>query len=182
MPRVLWAQRKDIVYLTFEVVEVQNETIDTTATGITFSALQPSTGDRYACQIEFYDEIDPSQTQEHKTDRAITLVLKKADAEKPYWPRLVKSGKLPFVHTDFSRWRDEDELSEGDVDPSLGRGFGGGDMDFSQFANMAGSGGFPNMEDEDDDDSDEEDSEGAKATEEDPYQKTSHAALEEDSE
>lgn len=184
MPRVLWAQRKDIVYLTFEVFEAQNESIETSATSIKFSAMQPSNGDQYSCELEFYAEVDPSQTQQHKTDRAISLILKKADSESPFWPRLVKSGKPHFVHTDFARWKDEDEVSEAEAeaDPSMGMGmgggFGGGNMDFSQFANMAGSGGFPSM----DGGEEEEDSDKEHDVEEDPYQKTRPAVIEEDSE
>jgi hypothetical protein len=58
-------------------------------------------------------------------------------------------------------------------------------MDFSQFASMAGNGGFPNMmggQGFDEEDGEEEGTEENDIDEEDPYQKTSKATLVEDEE
>lgn len=174
VPRVLWAQRSDIVYVTIEVVEPQDEQVELSQTSLKYSALQGNTGEKYAVEIPFYAEIDAATSQQHKTDRCTTFTLKKVDTEQPYWPRLLKSGKPHYVHTDFGRWKDEDE--EDEAASPLG-GMGG--MDFSQFANMAGSGGFPmGGEDAAEYEDDHEDEEHG--DEEDPYQKTSKAALEAD--
>ena len=174
IPHVLWAQRKDVVYLTFEVVEAQDEAINVTDTNVSFSATQRDSGDRYVVSFDLYDKVDPSATVEHKTDRAISVTLTKADKEAPFWPRLVSDKKKPhFLGTDFARWKDEDEVSEGDLDPSFGRG----GMDFSQLASMAG-GGFPGMggfgggEEEE-----EEEEEETEDQDDDPYQKTSKTAV-----
>lgn len=177
IPRVLWAQRSDLVYVTFEVVEAQNEHIDITKDGLKFTAIQSSSGEQYAVELEFYAEVDAESLQQHKTDRCITVTIKKQDTEQTYWPRLLKTGKPHFVHTDFSRWKDEDEDEE--VPPSFG-GLGGmngdfGNMDFSKF------GGMGEGYDEEAESSNEEDEvDNDIHDDEDPYQKTSKEALLED--
>lgn len=172
VPRVLWAQRKDIIYLTFEVVEAQKETLDVNATSVRFSALQGSSGDKYAVEFDLYAEVDPAETKKNKTDRKYSVVLKKADEDKPFWPRLVKSGKPHFVHTDFALWKEEDD--EEDLS-----GLAGQDMDFSQFASLAGAGMGGNFgaAGPNDYEEEEEEEEAHEDVEEDPYQKTSSAAL-----
>jgi prostaglandin-E synthase len=177
----LWAQRKDVLYITIEVVEAQNESLSVTEKSLSFTATEGSSNTKYAVEFEFYDAVEPSSVQQQKTDRHVSLVVTKADTEKAYWPRLVKAGKPHFVHTDFSKWKDEDEEDE-DMPGMDGMGgmpgMGGmGDIDFSQFASMAGRGGFPDMGEGSDDSNDEE-----QKDEEDPYQKTSKVALEEDDE
>lgn len=189
IPRVLWAQRKDILFVTLEVVEAQGQSLNVTDKSLNFSATEGDTGTRYAVNFEFYEAVDPTDLKESKTDRSITLVIKKADVEQSYWPRLVKVGKPHFVHTDFGRWKDEDDE---DDDASHGMP----EMDFSQFAGMAGAGGFGGLGgmDEDDDDSDEGEEEGKESHHEhgpncshghhqdaeDPYQTTKKSALAED--
>ncbi|PJF19269.1 HSP20-like chaperone domain-containing protein [Paramicrosporidium saccamoebae] len=185
-PRVLWAQRKDVLYLTIEIVEAKDDSLTITEKSLAFSASEGSSGNKYSVSFDFYDLVNAESVEQHKTDRHISLVVKKVDEEKPYWPRLVKVGKPHFVHTDFSRWKDEDE--EDEEEPGMGgmSGMGGmGDMDFSQFASMAGNGGFPNMmggQNFDEEDSDEEETGKDNTDEEDPYQKTSKATLVEDDE
>lgn len=188
VPKVLWAQRSDIVYVTIEVVEAQDEHYELTKTSLTYSAIQGNTGEKYAVELPFYAEIDEVASQHHKTDRCTTFTLKKSDTEQPYWPRLLKSGKPHYVHTDFGRWKDEDEEDEAASSfGGMGDMGGMGGMDFSQFANMAGSGGFPMGGEDDDEDAADYEAEGhgdedeeAHEHEEDPYQKTSKAALESD--
>lgn len=171
--------------MTIEVVEANEEQFELSKTTLKYSAIQGNTGERYAVELPLYADIDETTSQQHKTDRCITFTLKKADTEQPYWPRLLKSGKPHYVHTDFGRWKDEDEEDEA-ASPLGGMG-GMGGMDFSQFANMAGSGGFPmggGDEDEDDEvadfDAGHDDDEEHEGEEDDPYQKTSKAALESD--
>lgn len=172
-----------MVYLTFEVVEAQDEAINVTDTKVSFSATQRDSGDRYVVSFDLFDKVDPSATVQHKTDRAISVTLSKADKEASFWPRLTTEKKKPhFLGTDFARWKDEDEVSEGDLDPSFGGGAGG--MDFSQFASMAGgAGGFPGMGGGfggDDDEGEEEEEEGdeeAEGQSDDPYQKTSKTVI-----
>jgi prostaglandin-E synthase len=182
-PRILWAQRKDVLYLTIEIVEAKDDSLAITEKSLTFSASEGSTGNKYAVTFDFYELVNAESVEQHKTDRHISLVVKKADEEKPYWPRLVKTGKPHFVHTDFSRWKDEDE--EDEEEPAMGGMGGMANMDFSQFASMAGNGGFPNMmggQGFDEEDGEEEETEENDIDEEDPYQKTSKATLVEDEE
>lgn len=61
-----------------------------------------------------------------------------AEKEKegsPFWPRLNKTGKLAYVKTDFSKWKDEDEDDEEEDLPQQ-RGPGMSD----QLLNMMGNG------------------------------------------
>ena len=52
------------------------------------------------------------------------LVIKKKEVG-PYWPRLTsEKRRVPYIHTDFSRWKDEDEEASDDDsgpanDPSM---------------------------------------------------------------
>ncbi len=44
--------------------------------------------------------------------RNIALVAQKAKDDTSFWPRLNKNGKLAWVKTDFSKWKDEDDDEE----------------------------------------------------------------------
>jgi len=55
------------------------------------------------------------ESKQNITAREICFNIKKME-DGPYWPRLVKDAKKPgFLHTDFSRWKDEDDSEEEDT-------------------------------------------------------------------
>jgi CS domain len=58
-PVVLWAQRKDKVFITIEIWEVQNEKIDVQADKISFSGSHGQSKQGYSFSLEFYEPIDP---------------------------------------------------------------------------------------------------------------------------
>ena len=167
-----------MVYLTVEIVEASQEQVVITDKGLKASAIQGNTGENYAVNLEFYADIDVSECKQQKTDRYLFFTLKKLEKDQPYWPRLLKAGKPHYVHTDFSRWKDEDEEDEEAAPfPGFGGGFpgmgGAGDMDFSKF-DMGDDDG------EGESHSDEGENASESSGEDDPYQKTSQSALVED--
>ncbi|KAJ2337141.1 Prostaglandin E synthase 3 (Cytosolic) [Coemansia sp. RSA 2681] len=143
-PTVLWAQRKDVVYLTIEVDNAPEATI--TENSIDFECVKE---DRtYKLHLDFFEPIVPKESLKLSTKRVSVYCLKKAD-DKVWWKRLYKQDvKFHYVHTDFSRYVDEDESEdESSAHPDTGfsqLGMGGGmpgGMDFSQFG-MGGMGGM----------------------------------------
>ncbi|KAJ2490750.1 hypothetical protein IWW37_002853 [Coemansia sp. RSA 2050] len=131
-PRVLWAQRKDVVYLTIELEDAPEATF--TEQSIDFECLK---GDKkYAFHLDFYKPIIVKETVKSDSKRVSFYILKKAD-DTVWWERLYKEKeKVNFVHTDFSRFVDEDESE--DEKPALSG------MDFSQLG-MGGMGGMPGL-------------------------------------
>jgi prostaglandin-E synthase len=91
-----------------------------------------------------------------KTGRNIQFIIPKKETG-PYWPRLVKEKAKPhWLRVDFSKYKDEDEDAEADVESNPLAG-----MDFSSMMGGAGGmGGMPDFgsmpEDEEADSDDEE--------------------------
>ncbi|KAJ2747654.1 hypothetical protein GGI20_000303 [Coemansia sp. BCRC 34301] len=161
-PKVLWAQRKDVVYLTIEIEDAPEATIKEQS--IDFECVK---GDKkYAFHLDFFAPIVIKESKKSDSKRVSFYVLKKAD-DKVWWDRLCKDkGKLNFVYTDFSRFVDEDESEdEKPANPGmdfsqLGMGGMGGMPDFSAMGGMPGMGGmsdFSAMGGMDGDDADHED-------------------------
>jgi len=164
-PEVLWAQRSDsfnpeknIIYLTISVqdIEPSNLKLDLTSTKLTYHATNPK-GQEYAVEIEFFAEIDPSESRHLHSARATECIIRKKETKQEFWPRLTKEKvKLHWLKTDFDKWADEDEQEEkaeemGNFDPSMMSQFGGGDdsggfggIDFSKLGqgqDLSGLGG-----------------------------------------
>lgn len=141
-PQLKWAQRKDKVYITFDLIEVQDPQIDI----IDEKILKFSGSDKnhtYALELEFFEEISKEDSKYVFATRNIFLNLKKKE-KGPYWPRLTKNtGKLNFLNLDWNLYIDEDEEDEASAakNPNFGKygqeqsfpGFNGGmeedDMD-----------------------------------------------------
>ncbi|KAJ2041415.1 p23 chaperone protein wos2 [Coemansia sp. S3946] len=131
-PRVLWAQRKDVVYLTIEIADAPEATINDQS--IDFECEKEDK--KYAFHFDFFQPIVWKESKKSNSTRVSFYILKKAD-DTVWWDRLYKEkGKLNFVHTDFSRFVDEDE-SDDEKPAHPG-------MDFSQLG-MGGMGGMPGM-------------------------------------
>lgn len=61
-------------------------------------------------EVELYTEIDPKESKYKHTDRHTFAILRKAKAQKDYWPRLTKEEARIFsIRTDFDKWVDQDE-------------------------------------------------------------------------
>ena len=133
IPRVLWAQRKDIVYITIEVFEVKEEKIDIQDNVVNFSGVRGSDGAKFAVSLELFGSVDVSNSKISVADRNVSMILAKSEPG-PFWPRLLKTTqKMHFIHTDFSKWIDEDEEAEEGA-PDLS---GMGNFDMSQFGGAA---------------------------------------------
>jgi cytosolic prostaglandin-E synthase len=158
IPRVLWAQRKDIVYITFEVFEVTEEIIEINENVVKFSGIRSSDGAKLAVTLELFESVDAEKSKINVGHREVSLVLAKSEAG-PYWPRLLKSAhKMHFIHTDFSKWVDEDEEEEIQEPEGMGNF---GNFDMNQFGGLGSNfdmsrfGGEENVDDEEEDISDE---------------------------
>ncbi|KAJ7390020.1 Prostaglandin E synthase 3 (Cytosolic) [Desmophyllum pertusum] len=111
-PSTRWAQRKDRVFLTIEVEDCQTPEIKLDSQALHFSAKGGKEQKMYSFDLEFYGQVIPEKSKQRITAREVTFNIMKKE-EGPYWPRLHKEGKKPsFLHTDFSKWKDEDD-SEG---------------------------------------------------------------------
>lgn len=141
VPRCLWAQRSDKIYLTIEVFGVKDEKIDLSADTLVFSGTRSEDGSKFAVTLEFFAPIDVPTSKYQTSPRDITFILMKADDTQSYWPRLVKEkAKMHYIMVDFSKWVDEDE--EG-TDPPADNQFDFGGMNFGGGSgfDMGGMGG-----------------------------------------
>ncbi|CCE86925.1 Piso0_005448 [Millerozyma farinosa CBS 7064] len=162
-PEVLWAQRsnaedasKNLIYLTIKVLDPVNVKLDLKPDSLSFSAGSQDNTVEYELNLQFYDEIDPENSQKSaESGNHIFLVLRKKNMQEEYWPRLTKEKlKLHYIKTNFELWVDEDEQEEQPENDDAANmmnmggmgdmgGMGGmGGMDFSQLMqNMGGAGG-----------------------------------------
>ncbi|KAI8371416.1 HSP20-like chaperone [Radiomyces spectabilis] len=141
-PEVLWAQRKDRLYLTIALSDIQEPKTDLKSNRLTFTCKQKDgnvTND-YGIDIPFYDEVSTDDAKIHATARNLQLCIFKKNKEAEYWPRLQKDKVKPvYLKVDFDRWVDEDDELEGGAEQD-DAGF-----DFANMMNMANMGGMPGM-------------------------------------
>ena len=110
-PNVLYAQDKKNIFLTIDLQDIQDaHNIKTTEQTIQFDAEKD--GIHYGFQIDLFDKVKQDSWHIHPTNRHIEIIAAKENGEAAFWPRLNKSGKLSFVKTDFSKWKDEDDEEE----------------------------------------------------------------------
>src|SRR5438094_785395 len=78
--------------------------LDIQPTKMTFTGASTSKKTTYHFEIEFFAEIDPSETKTHHSGRDIELVLRKKELKEEYWPRLLKDkAKVHFLKTNFDK-------------------------------------------------------------------------------
>lgn len=153
-PSTKWAQRKDKVFLTIELEDCQTPEIKLDTQTLHFSAKGGKEQKNYSLELEFFKEVVPEESKQRVTAREITFNIVKKE-EGPYWPRLHKEGKKPsYLHTDFNKWKDEDD--------SEGEDLGMDDNFEAMMSQMGGAGaggqGFDpgDLQGEESDDSDDE--------------------------
>ncbi|KAL7641865.1 UNVERIFIED_CONTAM: hypothetical protein RMT77_007739 [Armadillidium vulgare] len=151
-PPVTWAQRKNVVFLTFCVEDCKNPEIKMEADKIYFKGVGGSEKKNYENTLELYKEIDAEKSRHFVRDRVIELILVKKE-EGPYWPQLLKQKiKMHWLKVDFTKWKDEnDSDDEGTNNPdleSMMRQMGGLGMDGGETR--------PSLDDLDYEDSDDE--------------------------
>eukprot|EP00941_MAST-03F_sp_MAST-3F-sp1_P004159 g4159.t1 len=141
-PSVLWAERKDSVFVTFNVPDCKNVDIKLTDQVLSFKGT--SEGNDYACELKLKGKVNPDHEDTKYTVKGRNVlfhIMKAAPAEGEEnddedgnrWNSLLENKKLGknFVKADFDRWLDEDEEAES----------GGNGFDMSQMAGGMGLGG-----------------------------------------
>lgn len=153
-PPVLWAQRKDVVYVTVDLQDVTGpkvkldnvETDDGKGEKAKFGMLKfdGRVGqEEYGFELELAGEVKPEETKISATGRHVFVVVYKM--EEGFWPMLQRQkGKLPWLKVDWNKWVDEDD--EDSKDP----------FDLNAIDNLAGLEDMQGMGGDDDDDDEEE--------------------------
>jgi len=143
-PPVVWAQRKDQVFLSVDLQDVKNENIKLEPTKLSFFG--KSGTKQYSFEIEFLKEIDPAKSKYVVRPRSIEFVLIKKDLS--YWERILKEQpktKLNWLKVDWNKWKDEDEVAEDDGGFDMG---GMGNFDMGQFGGGQSGGDMNSDSDE----------------------------------
>merc|ERR1740124_1616154 len=148
-PTIMWAQRKDAVYITVCLTDLdKHEVTLTEEAGLTFNG---NVKDKeYAFNIPaFQYDIDISTSKWNVKGRNIIIMLMKKDEEGESWTRIQKDKvKNSKIETDWAKWVDSDEEDEEPekgmegMDMGAGQGFGGGQ---GGPPGMGGMGGMPGM-------------------------------------
>ncbi|KAH9497568.1 Prostaglandin E synthase 3 (Cytosolic) [Dermatophagoides farinae] len=106
-----WAQRKDLVYLNFQVQDVVNPEVVVEKDKIIYRA-ETKDKQKYESILNLYGEIKPEESKWINRDRGAEFVLIKTESG-PYWKRLLKEDtKYHWLKVDFNRWKDEDESDD----------------------------------------------------------------------
>jgi len=90
-PSVLWAQRTDKIFLTVEVSDSKDVSIDFQPEGRLHFSCSNGEGKEYALNLEFFNEIVPEACTHKALPRAIQITIKKK--EGGYWDRLLKDNQ-----------------------------------------------------------------------------------------
>ena len=128
-PILKWAQRKDKLFITINVVHSKKPTIEIEGKKMKYQGTDGNIN--YAFDIELYDEIDKENSKYTLDARNIFLKLKKKK-EGPYWPRLTTDKvKYHWIEIDWVYFTEEDEEEEAKEPNFEGQDFGdmGGEMD-----------------------------------------------------
>ena len=126
-PILKWAQRKNCLYITINVVNKTKPTVDI----IEGKKLKYSGSDGekdYAFEIELFDEVIREESKYTLDARTTFLNLKKKTAG-PYWPRLIKEKiKYQWIQVDWALFVEEDEEEDSKNAPNFdGMNFGNPD-------------------------------------------------------
>ncbi|KAL8616589.1 hypothetical protein ACOMHN_036621 [Nucella lapillus] len=112
-PPLLWAQRKDKVWVTVSLENCKNPTFDLKGKTFHFKGKGGTQNSDHEVTLNLFGEIDPEKSLCQKSDRQAFFTLYKKDPNPSYWPRLTEEQKkFHFLKTDFNKWKDEDDESE----------------------------------------------------------------------
>lgn len=111
-PPVMWAQRKEDVFLTFSI-ESKDPTIKIEKESVYFKGVNAQDKKTHEVTIPLYDAVVPENSAYVNKGRCIEMVLRKDKKDAPYWPSLTKDKKKPhYLKIDFNKWRDEDDETD----------------------------------------------------------------------
>ena len=121
-PMIKWAQRKDRLFITINVVHSKKPIVDLTdGKRIKYQGTDGTVN--YAFDMELYDEISKEESKYTLESRNIFLNLKKKTSG-PYWPRLLKDEKkYHWIEVDWMYFTEEDEEDEATNPNKPGQGF-----------------------------------------------------------
>ena len=121
-PMIKWAQRKDRLFITINVVLSKKPIVDLTdGKRIKYQGTDGTVN--YAFDMELYDEISKEESKYTLESRNIFLNLKKKTSG-PYWPRLLKDEKkYHWIEVDWMYFTEEDEEDEATNPNKPGQGF-----------------------------------------------------------
>ncbi|XP_022919054.2 co-chaperone protein daf-41 [Onthophagus taurus] len=157
-PPVMWAQRKEVVFLTINLEDVKDPDIKIEKDSVYFKGVGGVEKRAYEVKILLYKEIDPKRSRSFNRERCIEFILTKANDNDSYWPTLTSDKKKHhWLKCDFNKWQDEDESGD-ELGGGGGMGGGGGDYFEDMMRQIGGinSDAQANPEDMDDLDSDDE--------------------------
>ena len=118
-PSIKWAQRKDRLFITIDVVEVKNPEIDI-VDGRTLIFRGTDNTRSYGFSLDLYEEVVKEESKFSLAARNIFLNIKKK-TKGAYWPRLTKNAqKLNWLQVDWTHYIDEDEEEEDNKGPNFG--------------------------------------------------------------
>ncbi|CAD5116753.1 DgyrCDS5608 [Dimorphilus gyrociliatus] len=113
IPPMMWAQRKDKLFLTINLEDVKSPEIKLDEKKLYFSGTKgANSADQvnYEYTVEFFEDIDPAESKYGVLPRHIPMVLMKKSSDGPFWPRLTKEKtRMPQLKTDFDKWKEEDD-------------------------------------------------------------------------
>lgn len=155
LPIVLWAQKKECIYLTIDLEDAENVKIDLKEDKLCFSGKKDK--NEYEFELLF---LKPINVEESKYSTTRNIKFKIIKQEKERWKTLNKDGKKHWIKCDWNTWVDTDEENKTtDFDDMAMNSFGGmggmpdmsqlgnmSDIDFSKLGGMGGLGGMGNGE------------------------------------
>lgn len=160
-PLVVWAQRRNIIYLTICLEDCKEPVIKIEPNYIYFRGVGGTERKAHQFTVNLFKEIDPNKTVQNLTGRTFELILFKKEVG-PYWPRLTNEKvKCHWLKSDFNKWKDEtdsddsgkDEGSKRDLEEMMMQmgGLGGSGENKPGFDDFDDAEDCPEEEDSDDD-------------------------------
>lgn len=108
----MYTQRKDVIYLTVNVPNVQNKpSFSLTDEGhLSLSCVGGNLGSEreYKLEIDLFKGVKVDESKMNVTARSVNFKIVKAESG-PYWDRLLSKGKDVHCTIDWDNWKDEDE-------------------------------------------------------------------------
>ena len=116
-PILKWAQRKDKLFITINVIHTKKPLIEIKGKKMKYSGTDGNKN--YSFDIELYDEIDISNSKYTLDTRNIFLNLKKKNSGS-YWPRLTLNKiKYHWIEIDWTYFVDDEDEEENAKEPNF---------------------------------------------------------------
>jgi len=110
-PIIRWAQSKERLFLTLELIDVQYPAVELTSTRLVFQGFgHGARGEQqYHVDINFYKPVDITRSSHKVLDRYVEFSIAKSLGEQEFWPRLMLDEQKPaWLKINFDRWQSDD--------------------------------------------------------------------------